>query len=197
MKLIVTGSTGFVGTEVIRQALLIPAITSIVALGRRPISEPKNTGPNANPTKVKSVILEDFGSEYPESVKKELSGADACIWYYTPLPFVTVCTVFSAWNICAHLTWRLTDRTIAVTPSQLKTTPWKHTVKVSRDFAIRGIETIAQLPRNGTAKNPFRFIYMSGNNAERDQTKKPMILGDYCLLRVWFPRPLHPKLPSY
>ncbi|KAK4151600.1 hypothetical protein C8A00DRAFT_17008 [Chaetomidium leptoderma] len=153
MKLIVAGSTGFVATEVIRQALSIPAITSIVALGRRPASEPQNTGPNADPTKLKSVILEDFGSEYPESVKKELSGADACIW------------------------------TIAITPSQLKTTPWEHTVKVCRDFAIRGLETIAQLPRDGTAKKPLRFIYMSGNNAERDQTKKPMILGEYCLLR--------------
>ncbi|KAH6649263.1 hypothetical protein F5144DRAFT_2248 [Chaetomium tenue] len=152
MKLIVAGSTGFVGAEVIRQALSIPTITSIVALGRRPMSELKNTGPNADPTKVKSVVLEDFGSEYPESVKEELLGADACIW------------------------------TIAITPSQLKTTPWEHTVKVCRDFAIRGVETMAQLPRSG-GKNPFRFIYVSGNNAERDQTKRPMILGDYCLLR--------------
>lgn len=34
MRLIVAGSTGFVGTEVIRQALSIPVITSIVAGGR-------------------------------------------------------------------------------------------------------------------------------------------------------------------
>ncbi|KAK7754646.1 hypothetical protein SLS62_003430 [Diatrype stigma] len=26
-------------------------------------------------------------------------------------------------------------------------------------------------------------IYMSGSNAQRDQSKKPLILGDYCLMR--------------
>ncbi|KAM0234655.1 hypothetical protein ACHAP5_010007, partial [Fusarium lateritium] len=30
---------------------------------------------------------------------------------------------------------------------------------------------------------PLRFIYVSGCNAERDPSKKPWFLGDYCLLR--------------
>jgi hypothetical protein len=80
MKLIVAGSTGFVATEVIRQAVSHPSITSILALGRRTIPAPQNVGPGANITKLKSVVCEDFG-KYPESVKKELTGADACIWY--------------------------------------------------------------------------------------------------------------------
>lgn len=84
MKLIVAGSTGFVAGEIIRQALANPVITSVIALGRRPAPEPASTGPAADPTKLKSVILQDFGNEYPESVKKELSGAGACIWYYAP-----------------------------------------------------------------------------------------------------------------
>lgn len=81
MKLIVAGSTGFVATEIIRQALADPAITSIVAFGRRRAPEPQNLAPNADTTKLKSVVLDDFDDEYPESVKEELSGADACIWY--------------------------------------------------------------------------------------------------------------------
>lgn len=80
MKLIVGGSTGFVGTEVIRQALFNPAITSVVGLGRRQVQAPENAGPDANPAKFKSVVIEDW-ENYSEAVKKELSGADACIWY--------------------------------------------------------------------------------------------------------------------
>ncbi|CAG8984082.1 hypothetical protein HYALB_00003024 [Hymenoscyphus albidus] len=78
MRLIVAGSTGFVGTKVIRQALSDPAITSIAALARRKTEIPKNVAPNVDTSKLTSVICEDF-ENYLESVKKELSGADACI----------------------------------------------------------------------------------------------------------------------
>jgi uncharacterized protein YbjT (DUF2867 family) len=84
MKLIVAGSTGFVATEVIRQAVSHPSITSILALARRATAVPQNVGPGADTTKLKSVVCEDFGN-YPESVKKELTGADACIWYVNVL----------------------------------------------------------------------------------------------------------------
>lgn len=80
MKIIVAGSTGFVATEVIRQALSNPAITSIVALGRRTVEVPQNAGPGADASKLKSIVSDNF-ENYSESVKKELSGADACIWY--------------------------------------------------------------------------------------------------------------------
>lgn len=80
MKLIVAGSTGFVATELIRQALSNSGITSVVALGRRPAPDPQNLGTGADRSKLKSVVLEDFDREYPESAKHELSGADACIW---------------------------------------------------------------------------------------------------------------------
>ena len=80
MKLIIAGSTGFVATEVIRQALSNPAIVSIVALARRETTVPQNPGPGADTSKLKSVVCEDF-ENYSESVKQELAGADACIWY--------------------------------------------------------------------------------------------------------------------
>jgi hypothetical protein len=79
MKLIVAGSTGLVGTEIIRQALSIPAITSIVGLSRRETTVPDNLRPNADLAKLKSVIVSDF-ENYPEPVKQELAAADACIW---------------------------------------------------------------------------------------------------------------------
>ncbi|KAK3305261.1 uncharacterized protein B0T15DRAFT_531771 [Chaetomium strumarium] len=153
MKLVVAGSTGFVATEVIRQALSNPSITSVVALGRRPAPEPQSTGSRADLTKLRSVTVDDLGEEYPDHVKKELSGADACIW------------------------------TIAITPSKSKLFSWEQTIKVCRDYAIRGIETISQLVHESQKDKPFRFVYISGDRAERDPKKKPWILGDYCLMR--------------
>ncbi|KAI9745725.1 MAG: hypothetical protein M1818_001261 [Claussenomyces sp. TS43310] len=151
MKLIVTGSTGFVATEVIRQALCNPAITSIVALARRATAVPQNAGPRADAAKLKSVVCEDF-ENYPESVKQELAGADACIWL------------------------------IAITPSQLKKMPWEEVRKICLDYTVTGLETIAELPRDSAGK-PLRFIYTSGSSSERDQSKKPWVLGNYCLMR--------------
>ena len=75
MKLIVTGGTGLVATEVIRQSLQMPEITSVIALARRPVQVD-----GIQSSKLKSVIISDYG-EYPDHVKAEFAGADACIWY--------------------------------------------------------------------------------------------------------------------
>jgi hypothetical protein len=80
MKLIIAGSTGFVATELIKQALSHPAITSIVALARRTTTVPQDLGPAADTTKLKPVVCDNF-ENYSESVKQELAGADTCIWY--------------------------------------------------------------------------------------------------------------------
>ncbi|KAF7957614.1 hypothetical protein EAE96_003188 [Botrytis aclada] len=78
MKLIVAGSTGFVATEIIKQALSNPGVTSIIALARRETSVPQTLDANADITKYKAVICDDF-SNYSDNVKKELEGTDACI----------------------------------------------------------------------------------------------------------------------
>lgn len=76
MRLIITGATGFVGSEVLRQALRMPEITSIVAVARKPV---RVEGPDAASSKLKSVIVQDY-DQYPDDVKKEFAGASACIW---------------------------------------------------------------------------------------------------------------------
>ena len=82
MKLIISGGTGFVATELIRQSLSNPRITTVLALARRPVAVPENLPPGADAEKLKSIVVEDFGN-YSDDVKKQLEGADACIWYAT------------------------------------------------------------------------------------------------------------------
>lgn len=84
MKLVVAGATGFLGTEVVRQALSHPKITSVIALARRQTAVPEGSGSQADASKLKPVACDDF-INYPESVKTEISDADACIWCVWPL----------------------------------------------------------------------------------------------------------------
>ncbi|KFY94867.1 hypothetical protein V498_03679 [Pseudogymnoascus sp. VKM F-4517 (FW-2822)] len=73
MKVILTGATGFIGGEVLRQALLHPSITTLIVLSRRALSPPI-THP-----KLHVIILADFAI-YPPEVLTQLDGAEACIW---------------------------------------------------------------------------------------------------------------------
>jgi hypothetical protein len=75
MKIILTGSTGGIGSEVLQQCLQHLSITSIVALSRRPL--PASV---ANNPKLKVVIMEDFLS-YNDSLLRQLDGSQACIWW--------------------------------------------------------------------------------------------------------------------
>ncbi|PVH79088.1 putative nucleoside-diphosphate-sugar epimerase [Cadophora sp. DSE1049] len=74
MKIILTGSSGFIGTEILSQAISNPEITSIVALSRKPLPEKFASNP-----KVSVVIIEDFASYTPDVLKK-LEGVEGCIW---------------------------------------------------------------------------------------------------------------------
>jgi len=75
MKIILTGSTGFIGQEILLQCLSHPQITSLIILSRRalPVSDPK----------LKVVLLEDF-TRMSEEVLGELKGYDGCIWFVLP-----------------------------------------------------------------------------------------------------------------
>jgi hypothetical protein len=75
MKLLVTGASGYVGTEIIRQSLQLPQVTSVVAVARKPVSVPSG----ADPARLKSIIVKDYG-DYPASVRDEFKDAAACIW---------------------------------------------------------------------------------------------------------------------
>jgi hypothetical protein len=80
MKLIIAGATGFVAREVIRQSLSRPEITSVVALARSSVAVPEKLPAGADASKLKSVVIQDY-EVYSDDIKKEFSGAGACIWY--------------------------------------------------------------------------------------------------------------------
>lgn len=182
MKIIVAGSTGFVATEVIRQSLSNPAVTSIVALGRRSTAVPQNAGPRADVSKLKPVVCDDF-ENYSESVKEELAEADACIWYTIIFAACPLSCLVTCNRMVAIASLLMYNRLLAVTPSKSKGMPFAEVRKICLDYTLTGIETIAQLPRDSASK-PLRFIYTSGAKAQRDQSQKPWILGDLLLMRV-------------
>ncbi len=79
MKIILTGCTGMIGSEVLRQCILHPSITSIIVVSRRALSDSQLS------LKVKVIILLDFTS-YPTYLWKDLAGAKACIWSLGGIP---------------------------------------------------------------------------------------------------------------
>ncbi|KAF4468591.1 transport sec13 [Fusarium albosuccineum] len=85
MKLVIGGASGYLGTEVVRQALKHPGISSVVALGRRPTPIPEGSGSQAETSKFKSVTIDDF-CNYSEQVKADIAGADGCIWLIAITP---------------------------------------------------------------------------------------------------------------
>ncbi|KAF2648908.1 NAD(P)-binding protein [Lophiostoma macrostomum CBS 122681] len=102
MKLIVTGATGFVGAEIVRLALSNKAITSIIALARKPVEAPDNAGPDADTAKLHSIVIEDWMAEYPQSVKEQIKGADACIWNLAITPTKSMNMDFSEVTKVCH-----------------------------------------------------------------------------------------------
>jgi len=75
MKVILSGSTGFIGGEVLNQALLHPSITSLICITRKPLPDAVASNP-----KVKEIIIKDFLS-YSLEILSQVEGAECCIWY--------------------------------------------------------------------------------------------------------------------
>ncbi|CAK7225287.1 hypothetical protein SCUCBS95973_005813 [Sporothrix curviconia] len=151
MKLIIAGATGYVATELIRQSLRRPDVTSVVALARKTVAAPADVA-GANAAKLTSVVVKDYetGPYDDEATRKALAGADACIW------------------------------TVAITPSKSSAYPFKEVRRICQSSTLAGLRAI-----HGAGSNrPFRFLYMSGIAAERDQTKKPPFKPEYSLMRA-------------
>ena len=75
MKIVLAGSTGMIGHEVLCRCLEQASISSIVVLSRRPLPEVL-----MKDKRVTMVLMTDF-AYYNESVLHHIQGASACIWY--------------------------------------------------------------------------------------------------------------------
>ena len=80
MKVVLSGSTGLIGGEVLTQCLNHPSITSVLVLTRR------DPGELAGNRKAKVIIVKDFTS-YEELTTNELKTADAAIWCMGPFRY--------------------------------------------------------------------------------------------------------------
>lgn len=68
----------------------------------------------------------------------------------------------------------------------LGTLPWEDTVRVSRDWAMMAIQTLAKLPREQA--KPLRFISMSAHFAPRERIEQIKVLGDNNMIEYGFLR---------
>ncbi|KAL2841685.1 hypothetical protein BJY01DRAFT_236289 [Aspergillus pseudoustus] len=157
MKIILTGTTGFVGTEVLAQALANEAITALVVLSRKPLPEPLLT---ANP-KVTVKIIDDF-LHYPDSLLNELAGAEGCIWSLG----LATSSDLSLYRKVNH------EYTLAAVNAFARIPSASSTSLSSTSPASRG-----------ERDKPFRFIYCSGAAAVRDQEKTLWFMGDIRRIR--------------
>ncbi|KAL3465201.1 hypothetical protein BJX64DRAFT_285744 [Aspergillus heterothallicus] len=147
MKIILTGTTGFVGTEVLSQTLQNKSITSIVILSRKPL--PESTTKN-NP-RVTVKILDDF-LHYPDSLLAELAGAEGCIWTLG----LAASTDLAHYRMVNH------EYTLAA---------------VEAFARIPSSSSSSSFPSSEDNLKPFHFIYCSGAAAVRDQEKSLWFMG--------------------
>jgi uncharacterized protein YbjT (DUF2867 family) len=73
MKVIVTGTTGYIGQQVLARCVVDPRITSVVALSRRPLPQYDHE------PKVIVQIVSDFAQFDDDSIQTWKS-AGACLW---------------------------------------------------------------------------------------------------------------------
>jgi nucleoside-diphosphate-sugar epimerase len=80
MKYILTGTSGFIGTEILSRCLQNPLITSLLILSRPPLPSVESLDP-----RIKVIVIDNFLS-YPASLNEEFVGVKAVLWYILP-PF--------------------------------------------------------------------------------------------------------------
>jgi hypothetical protein len=156
MELIIAGATGYVATELIRQSLRRPEVMSVVALARKTTPVPSDIVPgSSDAAKFTSVVVKDYEGPYD---------ADD-----------SVKTALAGADACI---W-----TVAITPSKSSSYPFEDVRRICQTNTLAGLRAMYAV--RGTAKtSPFRFMYMSGVAAERDQSKSPRFKAEYSLMRV-------------
>lgn len=74
MKVLIVGASGSIGSEALRQCLLHPRITTVVAFVRRNLPAEFSSNP-----KLVCLLIEDF-AKWPENVLVEHADAVGMVW---------------------------------------------------------------------------------------------------------------------
>lgn len=69
-----------------------------------------------------------------------------------------------------------------MTPTKAQSYAFEEVTRICQTCTLAGIRAMVEAGQ----KRPFRFLYMSGENAERDQSKRPILLPAYVKMRVSF-----------
>ena len=78
--------------------------------------------------------------------------------------------------------------TMAITPSKSRGLDFGEVRRVCQDYTLAGLQAMFEARgEGGSGVTPFRFMYMSGTAAERDQNKTPSFMPPYSLMRVVHP----------
>ena len=187
MKVIVAGSTGLVGSALVRQGIASDNVSRVWALTRRPLPDAVADNPKVG------VLLHDDYSTYPPELLAKLAGAEACLWL--------VCPVYPAQRfVPAKLT---RARAIGGRATQFPDAATYEKVQV--DYALAAARAfVAALAPHLPEGKPFRFVFCSGKFAEWDQAKPLHFMADTRRVKVR-PRPCaavlitalcFPKLPA-
>jgi len=152
-KIIVTGGTGFIGSNVIKQCIKHKSVDEVIVLTRSLIKEELLKSP-----KVHMILHEEF-SQYPDALLEQLQGAQGCIW---SVPSRTTLISFSL--TCLF-------RAIG---GKVEASPDPETArKVGIGYALVAAETFRdRLAASAAPHKPFRFVFCSAWGAETNQNAK-------------------------
>ncbi|UQC79252.1 uncharacterized protein CLUP02_04731 [Colletotrichum lupini] len=156
MKLIITGASGFVGTELLKQSLCIPAIKTVIALTRRPLVIQAESRSDADHSKLRNIVVEGY-----DQLEIGVCAKSDHPWGNRTVAITPSKSTLYDWNEICRVCYE------------------------SPLAGLRAmLEARGSLTANTENLTPFRFIYMSGAKTERDQSKTPSFKPEYSLLRV-------------
>jgi hypothetical protein len=150
MKILLTGATGYIGTEILQQCIKHNYISHIYCLTRKTL-DPKF----ATHKKVTQVIHEDF-SQYPEYLLAKLAnyGIEGCIW---------------------SLGGKLEQ---FKNKEEAERVNIHFPLQAANAFATALAILLDPHALPGRGKFPFRFVFMSGSGAEQDQFRTLWMWSD-------------------
>lgn len=152
MKIVLTGATGFIGSEVLQQCIAHNYIERIFCLTRKPLDQKWFAGKRGD--KVVEIVHDNF-EEYPDSLLRRLrdEGVEGCIW---------------ALGGKVEQFKNLEDaQRVGI----------NYPIQAAEAFA-KQLATALSPQLMPKKKFPFRFIFMSGWGAEQNQFRSLWFWND-------------------